>query len=110
MTDEELSRIVADGLGWRFGDLAEEFGWRDKWLGEVWWSPERKPFTKHPDFVNDPAMTVMLLEKFAALPWRVVELESDRDGDAVVWTMFYCKSIKLGRVVAEAFALAMKLI
>ncbi len=61
--DEELSRWIAEKLGWKRGSVVAVFSY------EGWYDPEGHFQVDDPDMVNDPAMTVTLIKhhKFVSL-------------------------------------------
>lgn len=89
------------------------------WIAEFFRRTNPRAWHENPDFVNDPAMTVLLLEKlmesrgfvslsrWLASPTRVCVTGQMEEGQ---WKAdepsTYSATDKLGRCVAESFALA----
>lgn len=103
ISDEDLSLWIAKRLGYRKAAEGQ--------LSDHWFAPDDQRILEEdlPDFVNDPACTVMLMEKMAgdggfsmagsSMGFSCLSMRmgfSDSSG---------CKE-QLGRAVAEAFCLA----
>lgn len=112
LTDEQLSRWIAEKIGWHYGENPE---WPDRYVEPCWWSsPDGEPYEKYPDFINDLAMTVMLLEKLLNLDtelklWQAqykIGLRYEIEVNRLKPPLLRAQSEKLGHAVAKAFMLA----
>ncbi len=110
LTDEQISRWIAEKLGWRWGTRDQFAPKYPDNLGECWWFEGRPyAFAELPRYTTDPAMTVMLLEKLAgdggfslagsSMGFSCLALRMSIEDSSG------CKAV-LGRAVAEAWMLA----
>lgn len=121
MTDEELSLKIAEFFGYK--QIQIEIAGK---VYNGWQEPEGSGFDVNaPDFVADPAMTVMLMEKllnesglafskWISGPPNVVCIRGNWNDGAFISLPReiggYQADLKLGRAVAEVFARAKGLI
>lgn len=110
LPDETLNLWIAEKLGWRFEVSAS---------GSFWHHPLCIQPQGHKEcgrsvlnFVNDPAMTLMLLENMPLVQCgRGGDFRTGREPKHLEWTVsckgnVYVVNKSLGRAVAEAFCLA----
>ena len=129
-SDESLSKVIAEFLGWKFEMRTFNLYAEDdivptpQEVGPFWWPPDSGCNAPSlPDMVNDPAMTVMLMEKISAdgrdfsYEWdhppgdepRLCFCISPRFDEPGYGATSYVAHGNLGRAVAEAFVIANKL-
>ncbi len=127
LSDGQLSRVIAEFLGYRivsktssnevYPRMYQLLSPDGRYIGSTgffgwgWHHTEESARSKMPDFVNDPAMTLMLLDKMkepdlyletsAKDPIKLWACVPDVFNDTVV-----AFAATIGRAVAEAFALA----
>ena len=107
LSDKDLSRWIAEKLGWTWQSCGVR-GEKPHWHEPVVNGYRCHVTGREPDMVNDPAMTVMLLEKRCFYDIRkhprgwVFTDEKGVDHKHVN----NLSVMSLGRAVAEAFALA----